>query len=124
MIQGQVPNIHKTDLVVRPLLKKPSLDRTYRNCRQVSNLTFISKLKEDAVHIQFMRHVKIKVLSAELQSAYRRLSSTEKALLKILDDILLNLDSTFDLVCSVPQGSKLGPRLYSQYIRFLELLLR
>ena len=128
--------------------------------------------------IQFTRHIELNVLNEELQSAYRRFSSTETALVKIFDDILLNLDSrkavlvglldlsaafdtvdhgillrrlehsfgisgcalqwfdsylsnrsfrvviqdalsdTFDLVCSVPQGSKLGPRLYSQYTRF------
>ena len=34
------------------------------------------------------------------------------------------LSDSFGLVCSVPQGSKLGPRLYSQYTRFLGLLLR
>ena len=30
--------------VVKPLLKKPGLDLTKRNCRPVSNLSFLSKL--------------------------------------------------------------------------------
>ena len=34
------------------------------------------------------------------------------------------MSDTFDIVCSVPEGSKLGPRLYSKYTKFLGLLLR
>ena len=42
---------------------------------------------------QFTRHIELNVLNEELQSAYRRLSSTDTALLKIFDYILLNLNS-------------------------------
>ena len=39
----------------------------------------------------------------------------------VINDVISEM---FELVCSVPQGSKLGPRLCSQYTRFFELLLR
>ena len=131
-----------------------------------------------------MRHIQSYTPNEELQSEYCKFSSTETALLKIVDNILVSLASrqavlvsfsdlstafdtvdhgillcrlelrfgitgsallwfksylsnrsfrviikdalsdTFDFVCSVPQGSKLGPCLYSQYTQFLGTLLR
>jgi hypothetical protein len=79
---------------VTPLLKKPSLDKSeLKNYRPVSNLAFISKILEKAVLRQFTEHLERHSLFCPIQSAYRPLHSTETALLKIQNDILLTLDN-------------------------------
>ena len=79
--------------IVRPLLKKPGLDReTLKNYRPVSNLPFISKVLEKAVASRIEQHLERNSLHDNLQSAYRRYHSTETALLRVHHDIVSELD--------------------------------
>ena len=91
--EGSFPNCFKTAYVT-PLLKKPNLDRNLlKNYRPVSNLSFISKLMEKVVAKQLNNYIDSEGLSNVNQSAYRRLHSTESALLKIQNDIAASMDS-------------------------------
>ena len=79
---------------VTPLLKKANLDKSIlKNYRPVSNLAFISKLLERAALHQLLNHMDNNNLFCPIQSAYRPKHSTETALVKIQNDILLHLDS-------------------------------
>ena len=74
---------------VRPLLKKPSLNRQdLKNYRPVSNLNFVSKLIEKAVADQIKKHLDLFHLGNPFQSAYKSHHSTESALLTVTNDIL------------------------------------
>lgn len=177
LTSGCVPEALKTALI-RPLLKKHNLEHVHKNYRPVSNLSFLSKVIEEAVNRQLNKHLNSNKLFEELQSAYRPFCSTETALIKVLSDALHHLDNrqavlvalldlsaafdtvdhnilirrlqntfgingsalawfdsylrgrsfkvviqdalsdAFHLACSVPQGSILGPRLYTQYTKF------
>ena len=76
-----------------PFQKKPSLDRNIlKNYRQVSNLSFISKLIE-VVAKQLNEFISHKGLLNVNQSAYKSSHSTETALVKIQNDIALSVDS-------------------------------
>ena len=93
--EGCFPNCFKT-AYVKPLLKKPSLGRNLlKNYRPVSNLSFISKLIEKVVakQLHVNNYIDSEGLSNVNQSAYRRLHSTESALLKIQNDIAASMDS-------------------------------
>lgn len=77
---------------VRPLLKKAGLETIYSNYRPVSNLNFLSKVLEKLVLQQFNNHCAKFHLYPDYQSAYRQYFSCETALIKIVDDILWNME--------------------------------
>ena len=74
--------------IVHPILKKAGLDLILSNFRPVSNLSFISKVVEKLVLVQFNKHCCIHRLILDYQSAYRANYSSETALTKIVNDIL------------------------------------
>jgi hypothetical protein len=89
---GVFPDEMKLALVT-PLLKKASLSpENLDNYRPVSNLSFLSKLVERVVVRQLCFHLESSGLYVPVQSAYRPNHSTETALLKILNDLLLVAD--------------------------------
>ena len=88
---GQFPVAWKEALVL-PLLKKPGLDIIFKNFRPVSNLPFVSKLTEWAVYNQTHSHICMNNLYPANQSSYRKNYSTETALLRVKNDILLNMN--------------------------------
>ena len=81
--------------LVLPTLKECGLEIAYKNFRPVSNLPYIFKLSERAAADQLIDHMTICIngLHIKLQSAYKRHHSTESALLKVKNDILLNMDA-------------------------------
>jgi hypothetical protein len=79
--------------LVTPLLKKQNLPtETLKNYRPVSNLSFVSKLTEKVVASQLSIHMSENELYTPVQSAYRSNHSTETALLKVLNDMLISVD--------------------------------
>ena len=80
------------EALVTPLLKKGAKDSEYKNLRPVSNLQFVSKVVERAVFDQVYSHMAGNELFPVFQSAYREFHSTETALLRVVNDILLNMN--------------------------------
>ena len=78
--------------MVHPLLKNPGFELVNKNFRPISNLQFTSKVKKKAVAIQLQAHMLTNGLFPEMQIAYREHHSTETALLKVKNDILMNMD--------------------------------
>lgn len=90
---GIVPQSLK-HAVVQPLLKKPGLDRcVLANVRPISKLPFISKILEKVVHAQLKAFLDEHGVLEVFQSRFRTLHSTESALLRVFNDIVLANDS-------------------------------
>ena len=78
---GIVADVHKEAPLI-PFLKKVDSDfEVFSNFRPVSNLMFTSKLIEKAVAHQLTSYVLNNDLGEVFQSAYKRLHSTETALI-------------------------------------------
>ena len=91
--QGCFPDSFKI-AHVKPLLKKSNLpSEDLSNYRPISNLSFISKIIERVVHSRLSSHINSFSTFSPFQSAYRKFYSTETALLKIQDDILLAFEN-------------------------------
>lgn len=79
--------------VVKPLLKKSTLEsENLKIYRPVSNLPYLGKLIEKVAVQQIDTHLSSNNLHEPLQSAYQANHSTETALLKVTNDIILALD--------------------------------
>ena len=111
LIGSEVPKQLKS-AIVRPLLKKASLDpEQFKNYRPVSNLSFVSKIIENVVATRITTYLNDNSLLNPFQSAYKRFHSTETALLRVHNDlitdignrkmavlILLDLSAAFDTI--------------------------
>ena len=176
LLAGYIPPALKT-AVIRPLLKKPTLDpEILSNYRPISNLPFLSKVLEKIVAAQLHDHLKDNNLFEKFQSGFRQGHSTETALVRVTNDLLMTSDSgspsllilldltaafdtvdhnillhrlqhtiglsanvlnwftsyltnrtehvtlgkarsdTHKVICGVPQGSVLGPTLFTLYL--------
>ena len=90
---GTVPLTLKSAYIT-PILKKADLDPADpKSYRPISNLSVLSKMLERLVAKQLVTYLKENGLLPDLQSAYKVHHSTETAVLKVLSDILLALDS-------------------------------
>src|SRR6187399_158774 len=87
--EGLFPDSFKS-ASVRPLLKKYNLPTDdLSSYRPISNLNFISKILERIIHSRINNHLQSFPSICPFQSAYRKFHSTETALLRIQNDLLL-----------------------------------
>ena len=86
------PTSFKT-AVVWPLLKKYSLPHEeLSSYRPISNLNFVSKVLERFIHFRLTNHLHSFPSLCPFQSAYRKFHSTETALLRIHNDLVLAIN--------------------------------
>ena len=89
---GEFADIWK-EALVKPLIKKKQLGTVNSNYRPVSNLSFVSKIVEKTTLEQFNDHCNQHSLLPEYQSAYRRHHSCETSLVRLVNDILWNMEN-------------------------------
>ena len=91
--EATVPPQLKTALVT-PVHKKPSLEcEDLNNFRPVSNLSLVSKMLEKVISHQLTLYCDANDLNTQLQSAYKKVHSTETALLRVQNDLLRAVDN-------------------------------
>ena len=78
---------------VNPLPTKSTLPKVNPNSYiPISNPRFISKVLEKVVASLLRSHIVSNCMSDVLQSAYKQFHSTQGALLKVYNDVTLNMD--------------------------------
>ena len=89
--EGLLHNNWKAALV-RPLLKKMGLELIRESFRPISNLSLESKVTEKAVACQPVKHCEANAPLLINQLSYRQIHSSETALMKVQNDILVKMD--------------------------------
>uniref|UniRef100_A0A803TWG0 Reverse transcriptase domain-containing protein n=1 Tax=Anolis carolinensis TaxID=28377 RepID=A0A803TWG0_ANOCA len=109
--QGKFPSSLK-QAVVRPILKKASLDPTNPcNYRPISNLPFLGKVLERVVASQLQGFLEDTDFLDQSQSGFRPGFSTETALVALVDDLRRELDRgsvTLLVLLDIDHGILLG----------------
>ena len=89
---GNFPTRFKS-AVVKPLIKKPTLDcEVLKNYLPISNLPFLPKLIEKVIAKRLVSHMQDNGMVEKFQSAYKANHSTETALLRVYNDMLISID--------------------------------
>jgi len=92
LAEAEVPDSFKMAIII-PLLKKETLDpELFKHYRPISNLAFLSKVLERVVAVRLNDHTDSHPNKEIMQSSYKKHHSTETALVKIENDILLAID--------------------------------
>jgi hypothetical protein len=91
ILSGSFPTHFKYS-VVKPLFKKGD-KKDIKNYRPISLLTSFSKIFEKVIYTRLSKHIKNNDILFIDQYRFRSTSSTEKAMLKLLNDILLALNN-------------------------------
>ena len=87
--------------VVKPLIKSKQKGTIKSNYWPVRNLSFILKVVERCILEQFNKHYDDYDLLSEYQSAYRKHYSCETSLLRLINDILWNMENKLVTVVTI-----------------------